>query len=47
MMEKVEFFYFDSESETSGEKMFDAFAAKHEHLFDEGCSAVDSENKLE
>ncbi len=39
VMEKVEFFYFDSESENCGEKLFDAFAAKHEHLFDDDCSA--------
>ena len=46
LMEKVEAFYFD-DSEESGEAIFNRFAEKHAHLFDEGCNANESENKLE
>ena len=38
VMEKIEDFYFsDDGDDSSGEALFNAFAAKHEHLFDEMC----------
>ena len=46
VMEKIEEFYF-SDGEDSGEAVFNKFAAKHAHMFDENCDAVESENKLE
>jgi len=46
VMDKIESFYFD-DSEDSGEAMFNKFAVKYAHLFDEDCNAVESENKLE
>ncbi len=46
VMEKVEEFYF-GDGEDTGEVIFNKFAAKHAHLFDEDCDAVESENKLE
>jgi hypothetical protein len=46
VMEKVEDFYF-GDGEDSGEKIFNAFAAKHAHLFDDECDAVETENKLQ
>lgn len=46
VMEKIEEFYF-SDGEESGEAVFNKFAAKHAHLFQEGCDATESENKLE
>lgn len=45
-MEKIEEFYF-GDGEENGESVFNGFAAKHAHLFDEDCDAVESENKLE
>jgi hypothetical protein len=46
VMEKIEDFYF-GEGEDSGEAIFNRFAEKHSHLFEEGCDAVETENKLE
>ncbi len=46
-MEKVEEFFFDDNEETGGEAIFNKFAAKHGSLFDEGCDAKSTENKLE
>ena len=46
VMTKVEDFYF-SDAENSGEAKFNAFAAKHQHLFEDGCDAEEMENKLE
>lgn len=46
VMEKVESFYFD-DGEDSGEEIFNRFAEKHAHLFDEGVDALNVENKLE
>ena len=38
VMEKIEDFYFSEDGDdSSGEALFMAFAAKHEHLFDEMC----------
>jgi hypothetical protein len=45
-MQKIEDFYFE-ESDESGEAVFNKFAEKHAHLFDEGCNALDGESKLE
>ena len=45
-MAQVEKFYFDDDA-ASGEQIFNAFAAKHAHLFDEDCDAEVTENKLE
>ena len=45
-MSKVEEFYF-SDAENSGEALFNEFAKKHEHLFEDGCDAEEMENKLE
>ena len=47
VMSQVELFYFDCNDESSGELMFGAFAAKHEHLFEDECDATSTENKLE
>ena len=46
VMRKIESFYFD-DGEDSGEEQFNKFAAKHAHMFEEGCDAKESENKLE
>ncbi len=46
VMQKIEDFYFD-EGEDSGEQVFNRFAEKYAHLFDEGCNAENAENKLE
>ena len=46
-MEKVEEFFFDDDAETGGEAIFNKFAEKYAVLFDEGCNAKDTENKLE
>ena len=46
LMQDIEEFYF-SEGEDSGEELFKKFAEKHSDKFDEGCSATESENKLE
>eukprot|EP00347_Sterkiella_histriomuscorum_P019658 403340779 len=46
LMQKVEEFYFD-DGEDSGEEIFNRFAAKHAHLFDDGVDAREVENKLE
>lgn len=46
VMEKVEAFYFGDE-EDSGEEIFNKFAAKYAHLFDESIDAHNVENKLE
>jgi hypothetical protein len=46
IMDKIEEFYF-SDGEDSGEATFNRFAAKHAHLFDAECDAVENENKLE
>ena len=32
---KLDAFYFDDDSENSGEKQFEIFAAKHLHLFED------------
>ena len=45
-MQRIEEFYF-SEGEDSGEEQFNKFAAKYAHLFDEGCNARMTENKIE
>lgn len=45
-MSKIEEFYF-SDSEESGEAIFKAFATKHAALFEDGCDALGTENKLE
>lgn len=45
-MQKIESFYFD-DGEESGEQQFNNFAKKYSHLFDEGCDAKSTENKLE
>ena len=47
VMTKIEKFYFDTEGDSNSEMVFNEFAAKHEHLFDEECDAMDQENKLE
>ena len=46
VMDCIEAFYF-SDEEQGGEKMFNAFAAKHHDIFIEDCDAEDMENKLE
>ena len=46
VMDKIEDFYF-GEGETGGEHLFNQFAEKHHALFDEGCDAEATENKLE
>jgi hypothetical protein len=46
VMEKIEEFYF-GDGENSGEQVFNRFAVKHSHLFEDGCDAVTGENKLE
>ena len=46
VMEKIENFYFD-EGDDSGEQIFNRFAEKYAHMFDEGCNAEANENKLE
>ena len=45
-MNKIESFYFE-DGEESGEQIFNAFALKHEHLFEDECDAQGMENKLE
>ena len=45
-MGAIEDFYY-GDSETSGEAIFKAFAAKHAELFEDGCDALGTENKLE
>ena len=45
-MTKIEEFYF-SEGEDSGEALFMKFADKYAKLFEEECSATETENKLE
>ena len=45
-MSKIESFYF-ANGEDSGEAIFKAFAAKHAKLFEDGCDALGTENKLE
>ena len=40
VMSKIEKFYFDTESESNSELVFNEFAAKHEHLFDQECDAL-------
>ena len=47
VMAKIEKFYFDTESDSNSELVFNEFAAKHEHLFEEECDALEQENKLE
>ena len=47
VMEKIEKFYFDDSQEVSGKSLFFNFAKEHKHLFDEDCSAEETENKLE
>eukprot|EP00352_Strombidinopsis_acuminata_P005875 CAMPEP_0176371958 /NCGR_PEP_ID=MMETSP0126-20121128/25063_1 /TAXON_ID=141414 ORGANISM="Strombidinopsis acuminatum, Strain SPMC142" /NCGR_SAMPLE_ID=MMETSP0126 /ASSEMBLY_ACC=CAM_ASM_000229 /LENGTH=99 /DNA_ID=CAMNT_0017731625 /DNA_START=25 /DNA_END=324 /DNA_ORIENTATION=+ len=46
VMEKVEAFYFEDGGD-GGEEIFNKFAAKHAGLFEEGCDANETENKLE
>lgn len=46
VMQKVEEFYFE-DGEESGEEIFNRFAEKHAHLFEEGVDAHGAENKLE
>ena len=45
-MEKIEDFYF-GDGEENGESVFNRFAAKHAHHFDDNCDAKEGENKLE
>ena len=45
-MSKIESFYF-ADGEDSGEAIFKAFATKHAKLFEDGCDALGTENKLE
>ncbi len=45
-MQKIEAFYFD-EGEDSGEQIFNRFAEKHAHLFEDKFKAGEAENKLE
>ena len=45
-MERIESFYFEDGPE-SGEAIFNTFAAKYAHLFEEDFDAVGAENKLE
>ena len=46
VMGKIEKFYFEDGAD-SGEAIFNAFAAKHHHLFETECDAHQMENKLE
>ena len=46
VMEKIEDFYF-GDGEESGETVFNKFAEKHSKMFEEGCDAIENENKLE
>lgn len=46
VMDKIEDFYF-GEGETGGEHLFNEFASRHHHLFEDGCDAEQMENKLE
>jgi len=46
VMQKVEEFYFE-DGDDSGEEIFNRFAAKHAHLFEDGINAHEVENKLE
>lgn len=46
VMEKIENFYFE-DNEEGGEQVFNKFAEKHASLFEEGCDATETENKLE
>jgi len=46
IMERIENFYF-SDGEDSGEAIFNRFAEKHAHLFEDGFEAQAAENKLE
>jgi hypothetical protein len=46
VMEKIEDFYF-GDGEDSGEAVFNKFAAKHAHLFEAECDALENENKIE
>lgn len=46
VMQKVEEFYFE-DGEDSGEEIFNRFAEKYAHLFEEGVDAHTVENKLE
>lgn len=46
VMEKIENFYFSDDAD-GGENMFNEFAARHAHLFEDGCDAEEMENKLE
>ena len=42
VMQKIEEFYFDDGPE-SGEAIFNSFAAKHEHVFDDDMDATGQE----
>jgi hypothetical protein len=46
VMQRVEEFYFE-DGEDSGEEIFNRFAEKYAHLFEEGLHAHEVENKLE
>lgn len=46
VMEKIESFYFE-DGPDSGEAIFNVFAAKHAHLFEDDFDATGAENKLE
>lgn len=46
VVEKIQNLYF-GDGDEDGEAMFKSFAAKHAHLFAEGCDAMADENKLE
>ena len=46
IMSDIENFYF-SDGEESGEAIFNRFAEKHHHMFEDGCDAEKMENKLE
>lgn len=46
VMDKLEEFYFGDDPD-SGEQIFNKFAEKHAHLFEDGVDATEMENKLE
>jgi len=46
VMEKLEEFYFGDDPD-AGEQLFNRFAEKYAHLFEDGVDATESENKLE
>ena len=46
VMDKIEDFYF-GDSETSGEALFNKFAAEKHTVFEADCDAEGTENKIE